>query len=76
MELINKRNICGVKDSINLYRIKNGIKYCQWISGRNMEDTKKEVNRLKSEGINCFRIGTDIFIQEDQSLQAGENFQG
>lgn len=64
----DERNDYGVKDQSNSYRIRKGIFY-RGFDVHNKEEAEKEIKRIKSKGLKCFKEFQDnayyrIFFEE------------
>lgn len=74
----DRKNDDGVKDQSDSYRIRNGIFY-RGFDVPTLEEANKEIKRLKSEGLKCFKEFQDkcyyrIFWEQrlDASLEKTE----
>jgi hypothetical protein len=61
IEITNKRNGNGVKDSSNQYRTFGGEHYSCVSSGQN--NAAEIARRYKNQGIKVRRIGDDVYVR-------------
>lgn len=75
----DKKNSNGVKDQSNSYRIRKGIFY-RGFDVPNKEEAEKEIKRIKSKGLRCFKEFQDnsyyrIFFEEKLKQESGNSSQ-